>query len=145
MPRKTPLTREDFADFQPITTRWADNDVYGHVNNVTYYAWFDTAANRYLIEAGGLDIHHSPLVAYVVSSHCDYFRPVAYPERIEAALRVTHLGRSSINWEIGIFPEGADTACAQGSLVHVFVEQASQTSAAIPGPVRQALERLVVG
>lgn len=144
MSRKTPLTRTDFADFQPITTRWADNDIYGHVNNVTYYAWFDTAANRYLIEAGGLDIHNSPIVAYVVSSQCDYFRPVAYPERIEAALRVTHLGRSSINWEIGIFPAGEDTACAQGKLVHVFVDQASQNSVAIPEPVREALDRLVV-
>lgn len=144
MSRKEPLTRNDFIDFQPITTRWADNDIYGHVNNVTYYAWFDTAANRYLIEAGGLDIHNSPIVAYVVSSRCDYFRPVAYPEPIEAALRITRLGRSSINWEIGIFPAGEDTACAQGKLVHVFVDQTSQSSVAIPEPVRQALDRLVV-
>lgn len=144
MSRKTPLTRKDFLDFQPITTRWADNDIYGHVNNVTYYAWFDTAANRYLIEAGGLDIHNSPVVAYVVSSQCDYFRPVAYPERIEAALRVTHLGRSSISWEIGIFLASEDAACAQGKLVHVFVDQASQSSVAIPEPVREALEQLVV-
>lgn len=144
MSRKTPLTRKDFMNFQQITSRWADNDIYGHVNNVVYYAWFDTATNRYLIESGGLDIHHSPVVAYVVSSQCDYFRPVVYPERIEVALRVAHLGRSSISWEIGIFPAGRDTVCAQGRLVHVFVDKSSQSSVAIPEPVREALERLVL-
>lgn len=140
-----PLSRADFHDFQRITTRWADNDVYGHVNNVTYYAWFDSAVNRYMIEQGGLDIHTSPEVAYVVNSHCDYFAPLAYPQNVEAGLRIARLGRSSIQWEIGIFAEGAEHASAQGQLVHVFVDQQAQASVAIPATVREALERLVHG
>ena len=99
--------RDDYHVFYPVTTRWADNDIYGHVNNVTYYAYFDTAANRYLIEQGGLDISDSTVVGYVVSSGCEYHAPVAYPDDLEAGLRVDRLGNSSVRYGIAIFRRGS--------------------------------------
>lgn len=134
--------RDDFRAFQTITTRWADNDIYGHVNNVTYYAWFDSAVNRYLIEEGGLDIHHGREIAYVVSSSCDYFSPLAYPEPVEAGLRVERLGNSSVTYNIGIFRPGEQQACALGRFVHVFVDRDSDRPTPMPAAVRQALEAL---
>ena len=136
-------TRKDYAQFQSITTRWMDNDVYGHVNNVTYYSWFDTAVNRYLIEEGQLDIHRSPVIAYVVSSSCHYFKPVAYPQTIEAGLRVNRLGNSSVRYGVGIFRAGEDEPCAEGEFIHVFVDRESERSCPIPEPVRAALTRLL--
>ena len=135
-------TRADYRVFYPITTRWMDNDVYGHVNNVTYYSYFDTAANRYLIEEGGLDIEDGRIVGYVVNSSCHYHAPVTYPEDIEAGLRVDRLGNSSVQYGIAIFRKGENEAAAHGHFVHVFVERAENRSVPIPAPLRSALERL---
>lgn len=139
---ETPL-RSDYGHFQPITTRWHDNDIYGHVNNVTYYSFFDSAVNSYLIEQGGLDIHDGDVVGFVVSSSCDYFASVAYPELIEIGLRVGKLGNSSVQYELAVFKAGEADACAAGRFVHVFVERISNQPVPIPAQLRQALERLL--
>lgn len=136
-------SRNSYAVFYPITTRWSDNDLYGHVNNVTYYSYFDTAANRYLIEAGGLDIHNAPVIGVVVESHCNYHSGVAYPQNLEAGLRVDKLGSRSVTYGIGIFEEGAPMASANGHFVHVFVERDTNKPAPIPNGIRQALEKIV--
>lgn len=135
-------SRSDFGVFQPLTTRWKDNDVYGHVNNVTYYSWFDTAVNRYLIESGGLDIHSDPVIAFVVSSSCRYFSPIAYPESVEIGLRVDHLGNSSVRYGLGVFRTGEDTPCAEGDFVHVFVDRATNSARPVPEPIRAALQKI---
>ena len=128
----------------PITTRWEDNDIYGHINNVVYYSYFDTAANQYLIEQGGLDPQDGSIVGFVVSSGCEYHAPIAHPDQIEAGVRVERLGNSSVQYGIGIFRRGRETACAHGHFVHVFVERASNRSVPIPERLRQALEKLLV-
>lgn len=137
--------RSDYAHFQPITTRWHDNDVYGHVNNVTYYSFFDSAVNTYLIEVGGLDIHNGEVVGFVVSSSCDYFASIAFPERIEIGLRVGKLGNSSVQYELAVFKVGEDEACAAGRFVHVFVDRQSNRPVSIPDGLRRALSDLLVG
>ncbi|MGY4531449.1 acyl-CoA thioester hydrolase [Pseudomonas sp. TE3786] len=137
--------RSDYAHFQPITTRWHDNDVYGHVNNVTYYSFFDSAVNTYLIEVGGLDIHGGAVVGFVVSSSCDYFASIAFPERIEIGLRVGKLGNSSVQYELAVFKAGEDEACAAGRFVHVFVDRESNRPVSIPDGLRKALSDLLVG
>lgn len=134
--------RSDYRHFQPILTRWQDNDVYGHVNNVAYYSYFDSAVNTYLIEQGGLDIHGGEVVGFVVSSSCDYFASVAFPERLEVGLRVAKLGTSSVQYELAVFRAGEDEACAAGRFVHVFVERASNQPVEIPAGIREALQRL---
>jgi len=134
--------RGDYRAFYPVTTRWADNDSYGHVNNVVYYAWFDSAVNRYLIEEGGLDIGGGEVVGFVVSSGCEYLTPVSYPEPVEVGIRVDRLGNSSVRYGVAIFRPGEDAACACGYFVHVFVERATNRSAAVPAGLRNALERL---
>ncbi|MCC5812321.1 MAG: acyl-CoA thioesterase [Ectothiorhodospiraceae bacterium] len=136
--------REDYRIFQPITTRWMDNDLYGHVNNVTYYSYFDTVVNTYLIEQGGLDIHEGSIVGYVVSSSCTYRRGLAFPDRIEAGLRVDRLGTSSVQYGVGIFLEGDAEICAFGQFIHVFVDRRQNASVPIPEGVRAALQRLLV-
>lgn len=136
--------RSDYKAFYPISTRWSDNDIYGHVNNVTYYAYFDTAANRYLIEEGGLDISDGTIVGYVVNSGCQYHSPITYPEGIEAGVRVDRLGNSSVQYGIAIFREGEDEAVANGHFVHVFVERAVNRSVPIPANLRSALEKILV-
>lgn len=128
-----------------LTTRWMDNDVYGHVNNVTYYSYFDTVANGYLIERGGLDIHTSPVIGLVVESGCRYHAPVAYPQRLRAGLRVDRLGTSSVTYGIAIFTEDDDRAVADGHFVHVFVDREVRTSTPIPARLREALAALAVG
>lgn len=135
--------RSDYLHFQPITTRWHDNDLYGHVNNVTYYSYFDSAVNAYLIEVGGLDIHGGAVVGFVVSSSCDYFASIAFPERIEVGLRVGKLGNSSVQYELAVFKAGEDEACAAGRFVHVFVERQSNRPVTIPEPLRTALTALL--
>jgi acyl-CoA thioester hydrolase len=135
--------RSDYRHFQPILTRWQDNDVYGHVNNVAYYSYFDSAVNTYLIEHGGLDIHGGEVVGFVVSSSCDYFASVAFPERLEVGLRVAKLGTSSVQYELAVFRAGEDEACAAGRFVHVFVERASNRPVEIPAGIREALQRLM--
>jgi acyl-CoA thioester hydrolase len=136
--------RSDYRYFHAITTRWMDNDLYGHVNNVTYYSYFDTAANYFLIHEGGLDIVAAPVIGVVVSSSCQYRKSVAYPQRLDAGLRVDRLGSSSVTYGLAIFAEGDDEASAFGQFVHVFVDRASNRPLPIPAPIRAALERIAV-
>jgi acyl-CoA thioester hydrolase len=143
MTNQTPQ-RADYLHFQPVTTRWQDNDVYGHVNNVAYYSFFDTAVHSYLIEHGGLDIHGGEVVGFVVSSACDYFASVSYPELIEVGLRVGKLGSSSVQYELAVFRVGEEEACAAGSFVHVFVDRQSNQPVAIPDRLRGALQGVLV-
>jgi acyl-CoA thioester hydrolase len=119
-----------------------DNDVYGHVNNVVYYAYFDTVVNQYLIEQGGLDIERSQIIGLVVETRCHYFAPITFPDTVNAGLRVAKLGNSSVRYEIGLFRNEADTASAQGHFIHVYVDRASRRPAALPQPMRAALERI---
>ena len=133
----------NYRYFLPITTRWMDNDVYGHINNVTYYSYFDTVANHFLITEGGLDIHHSPVIALVVESHCSYRAPVAYPDRLRAGLRVDKLGNRSVTYGVAIFTDTDTEAVAHGQFVHVFVDRETRRAVAIPAQVRAALETLV--
>ncbi len=139
---KTVERRGDYAVFYPITTRWSDNDLYGHVNNVAYYSYFDTVANRFLIEEGGLDIHGAEVIGVVVESRCNYNASLAYPQALEGGLRVDRLSSRSVTYGIGIFAEGAPEAAANGHFVHVFVDRASNAPVPIPEPIRRALERI---
>jgi acyl-CoA thioester hydrolase len=132
----------DYPHRLAIPTRWADNDVYGHVNNVQHYAFFDTVINRYLIEQGGLDIHHGDVIGLCVESHCSYAAPIAFPDVIEAGLRVEHLGTSSVRYGIGLYREGEPDAVAEGWFVHVFVDRGTRKAAPIPDGVRAALTAL---
>ena len=141
----TAQTRSDYPHIVPIQTRWSDNDIFGHVNNVVYYSYFDTVVNNYLIEAGGFDILNDPVIGLAVETHCDFLRPVAYPEKLEAGLRIGHLGTSSVKFEIGIFQEGDHKATAHGHFVHVFVDRESNKSVPIPEAIRAALEFLSKG
>ncbi len=138
-----PIKRSDYKQFYTITTRWMDNDVYGHVNNVTYYSYFDTAVNQYLIEHGKLDIKNAPIVGYVVNSNCNYLSGIAYPDELEAGIVVNKLGNSSVTYGVGIFKKGEDKACAYGDFVHVFVNRAENKSVPIPDTIRLALQKLL--
>jgi acyl-CoA thioester hydrolase len=135
--------RTDYRHFQPITTRWHDNDIYGHVNNVTYYSFFDSTVNSYLIQHGGLNIHDGDVVGFVVSSSCDYFASIAFPDLIEVGLRVGKLGNSSVQYELAVFKVGEDEASAAGRFVHVFVDRASNRPVPIPESLRGVLEPLL--
>lgn len=135
------LERKNYYWFTPITTRWMDNDVYGHVNNVIYYSYFDTVANNYLIEQGVLDISQSPTIGYCVHSQCHYKSAIAYPDKIEGGFRVNKLGNSSVEYGIAIFKQGVDKACAYGSFTHVFVNRADEKPTPISGELRNALEQ----
>jgi acyl-CoA thioester hydrolase len=137
-------TADRYRYFVPITTRWSDNDVYGHVNNVTYYSYFDTAANHYLITEGGLDIERSEVIGIVVESKCVYRAPLTYPEPLRAGVRVDRLGNRAVTYGIAIFREGEDQAAAHGHFVHVFVDRATRSPVAIPEPLRAALARITV-
>ncbi len=134
--------REHYRHFLPIQTRWSDNDAYGHVNNVVYYSWFDTVVNEYLIAAGALDIGASPVVGLVVETRCNYFSELAFPQRVDAGLRVAHAGRSSVRYELALFAVDADVASAQGHFIHVYVDRASRRPASLPPALREAVERL---
>jgi acyl-CoA thioester hydrolase len=136
--------RSAYRHFLPITTRWMDNDVYGHVNNVVYYRYFDTVVNEYLIRTGVLDVEQGATIGLVVETQCNYFSPLVFPERVEAGLRVARLGTSSVRYEIGLFREGADEPAAQGHFVHVYVDRATRRPAALPEALRAALAPLVV-
>jgi acyl-CoA thioester hydrolase len=141
--RPSPLNVSDFAHFTAITTRWMDNDAYGHINNVVYYSFFDTVVNEYLIAQGGLDIATSQVIGLMVETHCNYFAPIAYPDKIRAGLRVARLGTSSVKYEIGIFRNDETSASAQGHAVHVFVERATNKPVALPEVLKKALQKLV--
>ena len=127
-----------------IQTRWKDNDVYGHVNNVEYYSFFDTVINAWLINEGGLDIDHDEVIGLCVESHCEFKAPLTFPETIEVGLRVGNLGNSSVRYELAVFRAGQDEVTAEGHFVHVFVDRENRRPVPIPGPLREALERLVV-
>ena len=137
--------RSTWRHFHDITTRWMDNDAYGHVNNVVYYSWFDTAVNALLIERGALDIHQGQVIGLVVETQCNYFASLAFPQTVEAGIRVAHAGTSSIRYEVGLFAQGADTAAAQGHFVHVYVDRATQRPVPLPPALRTAADALRVG
>ena len=141
--RPQPDTRQAYARFVPLTTRWMDNDVYGHLNNVVYYSLFDTAVNSLLIQADALDIHGGAVIGLVVETHCNFFESLAFPQRIEAGVRVAQQGRSSVRYEIGLFAEGADLCAARGHFVHVYVDRDSRRPVAeLPAAYLQALASL---
>ena len=135
--------RSDYRAFLTIPTRWMDNDAYGHVNNVVYYAYFDTAVNEHLIREGGLDIARDPVVGYVVETSCRYERPIGFPEVIEAGLRVERLGSSSVVYDIGLFRVNETAPVARGRFVHVWVDRATQRPARVPDKIRAALAPLL--
>jgi acyl-CoA thioester hydrolase len=143
MTRARPTIAE-YPHVAPLTTRWMDNDVYGHVNNVTYYSYFDTAANAFLIEHGGLDIHGGDVIGLVVESACQYHAPLAFPARLRAGLRVDKLGQRAVTYGLAIFTETDDLAAAHGHFVHVFVDRASRRPVAIPERLRAALATIVI-
>ena len=140
--RAVPHPRSHYPQFSTIATRWSDNDVYGHVNNVVYYSYFDTVVNRWLIEAGALDIHGGSVIGLVVETQCHYFAPLAFPQTLDAGLRVAHLGRSSVRYEIGLFAAGEAQTAAAGHFVHVYVDRASRKPVPLPAAVRAALQPL---
>lgn len=140
--RTTP--RAAFPHFCEIATRWMDNDVYGHVNNVVYYSYFDTAVNQFLIERGVLDIHRGEVVGFVVDSGCSYFSPIAFPDVVHVGIRVAKLGNSSVRYEIGIYRNDDGAPAATGHFVHVYVDRQSNRSVPIPAPVRDVLETIRV-
>lgn len=139
-----PGQRADYHYFCPITTRWHDNDIYGHVNNVTYYSYFDTVANTYLIKQGGLDIHHGNTIGLVVNSGCSYHAAIAFPDELEGGLRINKIGNSSVEYGIGIFKKGEQSAVAEGHFVHVFVDRETRQSTPIPEALRDAFTRILV-
>ena len=145
MSRPTPPARAEFGYFSTIATRWMDNDIYGHVNNVIYYSYFDTVIGHYLMREGGLDPHGGTVVGMAVETGCRYHRSVGFPDIVHAGLRVGRLGTSSARYEIGIFRNDEPDACADGHFVHVFVDRATQRPTPIPPPIRTALERLLIG
>ena len=136
------MQRSDYKHFLTIETRWMDNDVYGHVNNVVYYSFFDTAVNRYLIDEGVLDIRAGETIGFVVETSCTYEKPIAFPDRVTAGIRVAQIGTSSVRYEIGIFRNDDDESAAHGHFVHVYVDRAAERSRPIPEPMRAALEKI---
>ncbi|MBA4758548.1 thioesterase family protein [Sphingosinicella sp.] len=144
MSREPFRARADYAAFRGITTRWADNDVYGHVNNVVYYSWFDTAVNAHLIEAGVLDIHGGAVIGLVVETGCRYAAPLAFPQTIEAGIRAAHIGTSSVRYEVGLFAEGEAEAAAEGFFIHVYVDRETRRPVPLPAGLRAALEAISV-
>lgn len=141
--KTTAEPRSAYRVYRPITTRWMDNDAYGHVNNVVYYSWFDTAVNAHLIEQGVLDIHGGHTIGLVIETQCNYFSPLAFPQMVEAGIRVAKLGNSSVRYEVGLFAQGALTASAQGHFVHVYVDRHTRRPVPIPHPLKQVLEQLL--
>jgi len=140
--RPQPLPRAAYRRFVPLTTRWLDNDAYGHLNNVVYYGLFDTAVNGLLIEAGVLDVAAGPVIGYVVETHCNYFAPLAFPQQLEAGVRVGRVGGSSVRYEIGIFAAGAPETAARGHFVHVYVDRVSERPVPLPERLLAALKEL---
>lgn len=141
--RAQALPRSHFHAFRRISTRWSDNDVYGHVNNVVYYQWFDTAVNAHLIEHGALDIHQGQTIGLVVETHCNYFAPLAFPQIVEAGMRVGRVGSSSVRYEVGLFAEGEPLSAAHGHFVHVYVDRETRRPVSfLPDNLKNVLERL---
>jgi len=141
--RPRPHRREDYPHSRIVTTRWMDSDPYGHLNNVVHYSMFDTVVNAWLIEKGALDIQESGVIGLVVETGCHYFAPLTYPEPVTAALRVAHVGRSSVVYELALFGPASQTAAAQGKFVHVYVDRESRRPVAeLPATLQRALEPL---
>jgi acyl-CoA thioester hydrolase len=138
-------TREGYRHLAEIPTRWADNDVYGHVNNATYYSYFDTAVNRLLLERGLLDLGRSEIIGIVVETLCRFHRPLSFPDVVEAGLRVARIGGTSVRWEIGLFRRGEPRVAATGHFVHVYVDRATRRPVPVPAEVRAGLAGLLVG
>lgn len=142
MTRPAPAARGQFAHFIALPTRWMDNDAYGHVNNVVYYSFFDTAVNRFLIDRGVLQVDSSPVIGLVVETGCRYHRPLAFPDTVEVGIRVAHLGTSSVRYELAVFRQGSDEAAAEGHFVHVYVDRDSRTPTRLPDELRAVLEEI---
>ena len=143
-PEKTqPEPRSAYKVFRTIGTRWMDNDAYGHVNNVVYYSWFDTAVNAYLIEQGVLDIQHGKTIGLVIETQCNYFAPLAFPQTVEAGIRVARLGSSSVRYEVGLFAQDAPLTAAKGHFIHVYVDKQSRRPVPLPLSLKSVLETLV--
>lgn len=140
--KSQPEPRGAYKVFRDIGTRWMDNDAYGHVNNVVYYSWFDTAVNAYLIEAGVLDVAHGATIGLVVETQCNYFAPLAFPQMVEAGIRVAKLGTSSVRYEVGLFAQGAPLSAAKGHFVHVYVDRQTRRPVALPPDLKSVLETL---
>jgi acyl-CoA thioester hydrolase len=134
--------RADYPHRLEIPTRWKDNDVYGHVNNVEYYSYFDTVINAWLVREGGLDIHAGAVIGLCAESHCTFHAAFAFPETVEAGLGVTRLGKRSVSYAIGLFGERAETPAAEGWFVHVFVDRETRQPVEMPAPIRACLEKL---
>lgn len=143
MARPVPHALADYPHRRDITTRWMDNDAYGHVNNVVYYSYFDTVVNQYLMEQGMLDIERSTVVGLVVETRCNYFSPISFPDMVHAGLRVVKLGTSSVRYEVGLFRNDDALASAQGHFVHVYVDRATRRPVALPDAMRSALTPLL--
>ncbi|HQS32973.1 MAG: thioesterase [Polaromonas sp. 39-63-203] len=142
-PRPQAEPRSAYKVFRTISTRWSDNDIYGHVNNVVYYNWFDTAINGLLIERGALDIHAGGVIGLVVETQCNYFAPLAFPEPVVVGIRVAHTGSSSVRYELALFKDDpAQPSAARGHFVHVYVDRATRSPAALPSQLIRVLETL---
>ena len=141
--RAQALNRSAFRCFRDISTRWIDNDAYGHVNNVVYYQWFDTTVNAHLIDNGALDIHHGETIGLVVETHCNYFSPLAFPQTVQVGLRVARIGSSSVRYELGVFAQADEWTAAHGHFVHVYVDKATRRPVSqLPAVLKQVLEQL---
>lgn len=141
--KSQPEPRTNYRVFRSIDTRWMDNDVYGHVNNVVYYSWFDTAVNTHLIEQGVLDIHQGQTIGLVVETHCNYFSPLAFPQIVEAGIRVARLGNSSVRYEVGLFAKGEPLTAAKGHFIHVYVDSQTRRPTPLPANFKYVLEQLL--
>lgn len=137
-------SRGDYRWWDRIATRWNDNDVYGHMNNVVHYALFDTAVNRYLITRAGLDIHGGGVIGLVVETGCRYFAPLAYPDIVEAGVRVARIGNSSVTYEIGLYSENSENAVAEGQFTHVYVDRQTRRPVVLPAEMRAGLEAISI-
>ena len=142
--RPAPQSRSAYRAYRSISTPWMDNDVYGHVNNVVYYSWFDTAVNAHLIEKGALDIHAGDTIGLVIETQCNYFAPLAFPQTVEAGIRVARIGSSSVRYEVGLFAAGEALSAAAGHFVHVYVDRATRRPVPVPASLRSVLEGLLV-
>lgn len=142
--RKSRHSQSDYVYFHDIDTRWKDNDIYGHVNNVEYYSYFDTAVAAFLISKLGLYFKDSPVIAYVIETGCTYYESIAFPDRIKVGVRIVKLGNSSVHYELAIFKNNGQSACAQGHFVHVYVDRTSNTPTPIPTNVRQAMAAIAL-
>jgi acyl-CoA thioester hydrolase len=142
--RPNPEPRSAYRAFVPITTRWMDNDVYGHVNNVVYYSWFDTAVNGHLIAQGALDIHAGASIGLVVETQCHYFAPIAFPQKVTAGIRIAHIGKSSVRYEVGLFADDEPMTAAKGHFVHVYVNRDNRRPVELQPALQQAVQALQV-